>query len=173
MGCTLPDPVEPTDPVLSDDPCDIKAWENHAKTNHPQLALEPFPLWKLHFCEYCMDGTIPPGTDPFCKCCKPTDKPTDIEPTDIDKEVEFPEKGLKEGTVHCCRPNDGMADGCCAAHAQTLCLEECGGIWASDSNGDRCISMFGGALINVNPQEGNCGSTGSIGNPPLSHDKGP
>ena len=84
MGCALPDPVDPPDPVLSDDPCDIKAWENHAKTNYPILDHEPFPLWKLHFCEYCIDGTIPPGTDSFCKCCKPTDKPTDIEPTDIE-----------------------------------------------------------------------------------------
>lgn len=81
-----PDPIDPVDPILSDDPCDLKTWENHAKTSFPQLASESYPLWKHHFCEYCIDGTIPPGTDPFCKCCKPTDADRDIEPTDIDKE---------------------------------------------------------------------------------------
>tara|TARA_Y100000592_G_scaffold86611_1_gene140144 strand:+ start:1164 stop:2036 length:873 start_codon:yes stop_codon:yes gene_type:complete len=117
MGCTLPtrpdptdpvdpvdpidpvDPVEPTDPIPSDDPCDLIAWENHAKTSFPNLASESYPLWKDHFCEYCGDpGMIPPGTDPFCKCCKPTDKPVDIDPS-IDSDEKSQLRNIIRETI--------------------------------------------------------------------------
>ena len=90
-ACGGPVVVKP-DPVVSDDPCDKHAWENHAKTSFPQLASESYPLWKHHFCEYCIDGTIPQGTDSFCKCCEPTDADIDIEPTDpvLDKPIIEP-----------------------------------------------------------------------------------
>ena len=33
------------------------------------MANDPTMLKIAHFCEYCNDGTIPFGTDTYCKCC--------------------------------------------------------------------------------------------------------
>ena len=70
MGCTFPTSPGPTDPTGDPsivDPCDKTAWKNHATSEYPQLIGDP--IWAMHFCEYCTDGTIPPGTDSYCKCC--------------------------------------------------------------------------------------------------------
>jgi len=55
------------------DPTDcIKAnWLGHINTNFPQINDPSTTLQLAHFCEYCIDGTIPPMTDSFCKCCDP------------------------------------------------------------------------------------------------------
>ena len=35
---------------------------------------------------------------------------------------------MKENRVHCCRPNHTITQGCCEAHAQSLCYNKCGGV---------------------------------------------
>lgn len=74
--CNYPPPLHPCEDLID--------WENHAVTNYPQLNGDP--IWRTHFCEYCIDGTIPPGTDSYCKCCPgEPDIPVDIDPTLIEK----------------------------------------------------------------------------------------
>jgi hypothetical protein len=83
IGCSMQGPTDtsccdyPPPPPLN--PCDdLIAWENHAITNYPQLNGDP--IWRTHFCEYCIDGTIPPGTDSYCKCCpSEPDIPVDVD----------------------------------------------------------------------------------------------
>ena len=70
-GSTGPSPDPDTPDPIGDpsivDPCDKTAWKNHVTSEYPQLIGDP--IWAMHFCEYCTDGTIPPGTDSYCKCC--------------------------------------------------------------------------------------------------------
>ena len=51
--------------------CTKANWLGHINTNYPQINDPSTNLQLAHFCEYCNDGTIPPMTDSFCKCCDP------------------------------------------------------------------------------------------------------
>ena len=95
VGCSI---QGPTDTSCCDyaqieprNPCDdVTAWKNHAVANYPQLSGDP--IWKDHFCEYCIDGTISPGTDSYCKCCPKTpgfDDEMDIDPEIVNRMQEI------------------------------------------------------------------------------------
>jgi len=53
--------------------CDPVAWKNHVWNTYSVLNGDP--MWQSHFCEFCIDGTIPPLTDAWCKCCDPVVDP--------------------------------------------------------------------------------------------------
>ena len=65
---------------------------------------------------------------------------------------------MKENRVHCCRPNHTITQGCCEAHAQSLCYNKCGGVIYSGVSGNMRCKALDGTIIPVNPQEGTCGS---------------
>ncbi len=77
-GCLTPNGVlDPNDTSCCDytatRKCDKYAWQAHVWQNYSQLNGDP--QWQVHFCEYCIDGTIPTGTDSWCKCCDPVNDP--------------------------------------------------------------------------------------------------
>jgi hypothetical protein len=59
--------------------CTKANWLGHINTNYPQINDPSTNLQLTHFCEFCIDGTIPPMTDSFCKCC-PTGPPDPCQP---------------------------------------------------------------------------------------------